>query len=132
MSDSTSTAKSSLKVTAIWLGLLTILIAGFWFVVFVYMPIQKKKFDEYALQLPSMSRTAIDVAMFLNGAWFVVLPVMLLVVLGGVVILRHGLDAAKGGILYAMLMAVLLTGISGFLVVNMVIPLFKLAEALSK
>ena len=132
MADSTPNAKPAFAVTAVWLGLLTLLIAAFWFIVLVYMPMQKKKFDEFALQLPSMTRTAIDISMLLNDVWFVALPVMLVVVLGGIVILRHGLDAAKGGILYAMLMAVLLTGIGGFLVVNMVIPLFKLAEGLAK
>ena len=132
MADSTPNAKPSLAVTTLWLGLLMILIAGFWFIVLVYMPMQKRRFDEFGLQLPSMSKTAIEISMLLNDVWFVALPVMLVVVLGGFVILRHGLKAARGGILYALLMALFLTGIGGFLVVNMVIPLFKLAEGLAK
>lgn len=132
MADSMPIAKPSLAITTVWLGLLSVLIAAIWFIVLIYMPMQKKKFDEFGLQLPSMTKTAFDISMMLYDKWFVALPVMLIVVLGGVVILRHGMDAAKGGTVYAMLMVVLLAGMSGFLIVNMIIPLIKLAEGLAK
>lgn len=132
MNDSIPNTRPSLAVTAVWLLVLSVLIAAFWFVVFTYMPMQKKKFDEFALQLPSMTMFAIDLAMLLSDAWFVALPVMLVVVPGGFVILRHGFDAAKGGILYALMIATLLSATIGFFLVSILIPLRKLAEALSK
>ena len=132
MNDSTPNTKPSLAATTAWLALLTILIAAFWFFIFAYMPMQKKRFDEFGLQLPSMSMFAIDLAMFLNDAWFVALPVMAVVILGGFVILRHGLDAAKVGILYAFLMASLMMGSIVFFLFSILIPLKKLVEGLAK
>jgi hypothetical protein len=132
MADSTPNAKSSFAVTALWLAVLTALIGAFWFTVLVYMPMQKKKFDEFGLLLPSMSKTAMDIATVLNNVWLVGLPVMFVVVLGGIVMLRHGLDAAKGGILYALVMAIFLSGAIGFFLISILIPLRKLLEGLSK
>jgi hypothetical protein len=132
MTNSPPNARPSLTVTAVWLGLLTILIAAFWYIVLVYVPTQKKTFDEFGLLLPWMSKTAIDISMLLHDGRWVAIPVMLIVILGGVVILRHGLDAAKGGIVYALLMALILTASIGFFIASIQIPLRKLLEGLSR
>lgn len=132
MADSPPNVRPSLAVTVMWIAFLSILIAAFWFVVLVYMPMQIRRFNEFGLQLPSLSKLAVDITMLLNDTWFVALPAMPVVVLGGVVILRHGVDAARGGILYALLMATLLMGAIGFFLFSVLIPLRKLMEGLSK
>ena len=118
--------------TAFWLSVLALLLIAFWLTILVFIPMQRKKFDEFAVQLPPLTKTVLDISMLATDRWWFLIPVSFVVVLGGFAIGRYGLPLSKFSHWYAMAATFILLGLIGIEIVALVLPWKKIAEGLAQ
>lgn len=128
----TANSKHPYTATIIWLIAELVLLLVLWLVVGIYVPRQKQFFDSYGLQLPQLTITAINIALFLQDFWWLCLPLTVIIVVSGVVLSRHGPFSAKIGNLVSMFILLMLMISAGFFVLSFNLAQMKLAEALMK
>lgn len=89
------------RITGIWLGLLVGLNLLLWAVLVLYVPRQKKTFDEYGLMLPALTKTVIQASHWGAMYWFVAAPTLVSAMAVGVLAGRHALRRPTAGTVFA-------------------------------
>lgn len=118
--------------TLVWLAVLSALNVLFATGMLVLVPRLKRSFDEYNLQLPWATKTVVQFADLYGRWWIVLVPLQLLLTLGGVALGRHLFRTPKAGNVFAavclfVLVACLACACGGLGLANL-----KLLEGMSK
>ena len=96
-----SRRSGTLTGTLIWLAVLSalnvLLVTG----MLVVVPRLKKTFDEFNLQLPWVTKVVLQFADLYSRWWFALVPVQLLLTLGGVIAGRHLFRTPRPGNVFA-------------------------------
>lgn len=124
--------RSRWRGTAVWLGLLVGLNLLLWAVLVVFVPMQKKRFDEYNLQLPWLTKTVIQASDWFTSGWYFVTPTLVSAMCVGVLAGRHLFRRPTVGTAFAGLCLFALVAALTVTVVGLVLPEVKLAEGRNK
>jgi len=119
-------------MTGIWLALVgtaTTVVAA---ELLLYVPGQKRIFEEYGLQLPWLSRWVIQASAFLVEYWWAVMPLVLAALCGAILLLRHAFASRALGTVFAVGVLTLLTMAGLTIVLAMALPMDDLRRGLSK
>lgn len=125
-------ARTRWRNTSIWLGLLLGLTVLLWAVLVVYLPRQKKTFDEYNMMLPGITKAVLDVGMAAGRVWYLAAPPMLSAVGVGVLVGRHAFRRPTPGTVFAWVCLVLLAVAFAVILIGLGLPMVKLAEGMRK
>lgn len=132
MTNTPNPARSLWRGTAVWLGVLFALNLLLWAVAVFYVPGQKKMFDEYALALPSLTRSVITASMFYARYWFFIAPTFISAMSTGVLVGRHVFRRPTPGTVFAWACAFALTATLVVILLGLSLPAAKLAEGMNK
>ncbi len=126
------TRSPSWVMTGIWLALVggaTTMVAA---ALLLYVPEQKKIFDEFGLQLPVLSRWVIRASGVVVGYWFLLVPLVLVALGGGILLLRHALRLPSVGNVFAAITFALLVAVGLMIPLTMALPMDALRQGLAK
>lgn len=116
----------------VWLAALGVAWGGFWFTVFVIVPLNVARFNSFGLMLPPLTKGVLDVSVGLTKWWFVWIPLSIAAFVALAVTIRTGMVSAKAGKRVAQVATILLLAsifVTGF---ALAVPLAKLVYGLSK
>lgn len=132
MTDPSTPPRSRWPGTLIWLAVLVPLkLTLFGAMVFV-VPRFQKTFTDFGMLLPWFSVPLFRVSDLYAMYWYLLLPLKLTVIVGGVVCGRHLLRSPRAGNVFAAVCSFLLVAALLWTVVGVLVPNFKLMEGLSK
>lgn len=123
---------ASWTVTIVWLALIALAVFALAALLLLYVPGQKRTFDEFGLQLPTATQAIIRLAAFASNYWWLLVPALLAVCCGVPLVIRHVARAATLGTAFA---AVFLTGLLAaniLTVYAIAAPMAALTRGLSK
>lgn len=123
---------ASWAVTTVWLTLIALAVIALAAVLGLYVPVRKKVFDEYGLQLPEVTRMVLHLSDLFLAFWWVLAPALLLVCGGLPLVIRHVARAATVGNLFAALFLVVLLLTTALAVYAVNAPMAALMRGLSK
>lgn len=118
--------------TAIWLAVLLALHVAFAVVMIVVLPRQKRTFDEFNMQLPSLTLSVIGLGMWYTRVWWLILPVQISATVMGVILGRHGFHRPTPGTVYSFFVLIVLFVALLITVVALALPRIKLLDGLAK
>ena len=123
---------ASWAVTGIWLGLIALAVIALAALLILYVPAQKRAFDEFGLQLPYATRAVLHLSSFFLMFWWLLVPALLIVGAGLPLLLRHVARAVTLGNVFA---AIILTGLlltNVLIVYTLAAPMAALQRGLAK
>ncbi len=126
------TRSPSWVLTGIWLALLSAATTAVAAALLFYVPGQKRIFDEFGLQLPTLSRWVIQASSFVVAYWLVLLPAVLAGLCGTVLLVRHAFGLRTFGSAIAAVSLTLLVGFGLLIPFAMAKPMDALTRGLSK
>lgn len=119
-------------MTGIWLALVgtaTTVVAA---ELLLYVPHQKRIFDEFGLRLPWVSKVVIQASTFLVAYWWAAVPLVLATFCGTILLLRHAFGSRTLGTVFAVGVLTLLTVAGLTIIIAMAMPMDELRRGLSK
>ncbi|MCU0704816.1 MAG: hypothetical protein MUF18_12630 [Fimbriiglobus sp.] len=128
----THTSPSRWPRTLAWLAVIVAMKLTLTFAMLVVVPRSKKTFDEYGLMLPWATKTLMQIDRIYTQYWFVLVPLKLALIVGGVIVGRHAFRTPRPGNVFAAVCLFVLAGSMAGIAVGLVIPQIKLMEGLSK
>ncbi len=126
------TRSSSWVLTGIWLALLSAATTAVAAALLFYVPGQKRIFDEFGLQLPTLSRWVIRASSFVAAYWWVLVPAVLAALCGIVLVVRHAFGLRTFGNVIAVVALTLLVGFGLLIPFAMAKPMDDLMRGLAK
>jgi type II secretory pathway component PulF len=127
--------KPSFAVTALLVVVGTILWLGMWGQLLILTPGMRRRFDDFGLQLPALTRLSISLGDWASDNWWLVLPAVVAVVAvcGGVLgWLRHRRGWTAPVTAFIVLLIVMLLAWNAAVAFSLTLPEITLREALSK
>ena len=119
-------------LTGIWLALLSFFTMTVAAELLLYVPGQKRIFDEYGLQLPTLSRWVIVASNFVAAYWWALVPAVLAGLCGTVLLVRHAFGQRALGNVFAGFALTLLVVFALLVPIAMAQPMEALTRGLSK
>lgn len=118
------------RSTAFWLVVLLLGQILFWVTVLAIVPHFMKKFDEYGLQLPYLTKKVLSLSLLLGDYWFIVMPITTSLLVGGVFIGRYAFRSVRPGNVFVVFVSILVVLSILLIFVSLLIPFQKLADRL--
>jgi type II secretory pathway component PulF len=127
--------KPSFVVTALLVAAGALLWLGMWAQLLILTPGMRRRFDEFGLQLPALTKVLISLSDWATDNWWLTLPaVVAAVAVGGGVLgwLRHRRGWTVPVTLFTVLLIALLLAGNAAVAFSLALPEVKLQEGLAK
>jgi type II secretory pathway component PulF len=127
--------KPSFAVTALLVAAGALLWLGMWAQLLILTPGMRRRFDEFGLQLPALTKLLISLSDWVSDNWWLTLPAVVaaVVVCGGALgWLRHRRGWTVPVTLFTVLLIALLLAGNAAVAFSLALPEVKLQEGLAK
>ena len=126
------TRSPSWVLTGVWLALLSAATTAVAAALLFHVPGQKRIFDEFGLQLPTLSRWIIQASSFVSAYWWVLVPAVLAGLCGTILLARLAFGLWTFGNMIAAVSLTLLVGFGLLIPFAMAHPMDALTRGLAK